>query len=184
VKEKRAGPLRQAERIVVRRNWIKAFKSPRAAPQQKLLWLKITIAAALLCAFGLSWRLWVSSRLFPLSPVSDSLPAIPFPLDVIWFVLLLGLLPIIIILDRPRKLIFSFLILAGLLSLWDQTRWQPWFYQYFLMLTAIAVYAWKNPNAQNDQAALNVCRAIIAFTYFWSGLQKLNANFVREPGLT
>jgi hypothetical protein len=99
---------------------------------------------------------------------------------VVWFVLLLGLLLIIIILDRPRKLIFSFLILAGLLSLWDQTRWQPWFYRYFLMLAAMAVYAWKSPEAQNEQAALNVCRAIIAFTYFWSGLQKLNANFARE----
>jgi uncharacterized membrane protein YphA (DoxX/SURF4 family) len=180
VKEKRAGPLRPPERIVVTRTRIKAFKRPCVTPQQKLLWLKITIPAALICSFGLSWRLWVSSHLFPMSPVGDFLPAIPFPLDVIWFVLLLGLLPLIVILDRPRTLIFSFLILAGLLSLWDQTRWQPWFYQYFLMLAAIAVYAWKSPEAQNDQAALNVCRAIIAFTYFWSGLQKLNANFVRE----
>src|SRR5262249_50644243 len=104
----------------------------------------------------------------------------PFRVDVIWFGLLLGLLLAIMIVAQPRKLIFSFLVLAGLLSLWDQTRWQPWFYQYCLMLAAIGVYAWKSPEARQDQAALNAIRAIVAFTYFWSGLQKLNANFVRE----
>src|SRR5262249_23871512 len=162
--------------MVVTRSWMKVFPTPCAEAEQKLLWLKITIPAALICAFGLSWRLWISSRLFPLSPVSSHLPAVPFPLDVMWFGLLLGLLLGIMIVAQPRKLIFSFLVLAGLLCLWDQSRWQPWFYQYCLMLAAIGVYAWKSPEARQDQAALNAIRAIVAFTYFWSGLQKLNAN--------
>lgn len=149
-------------------------------PERRIASLKITIAAALLCSFGLSWKLWVTSRLFPLSPVSEHFPAIPFPLDYIWFVSLLGLLLAIIAIGRPRKLILIFLVLAGLLCLWDQNRWQPWFYQYFFLLAALGLYAWKVPEPRNRQAALNACRLILVSTYFWSGLQKLNANFVKE----
>jgi len=156
------------------------FTSPCADAAQKLVWLKVTIAAALICGFGLSWRLWISSRLFPLSPVGDYLPAVPFPFDRIWFFLLLTLLLAIALTSRPHKLIASFLALTGLLSLWDQTRWQPWFYQYFFMLAALVFYTWKKPETKNRNAALSTCRLIVVLTYFWSGVQKLNANFVKE----
>jgi hypothetical protein len=86
----------------------------------------------------------------------------------------------VIIVAQPRKPILIFLVLAGLLSLGDQMRWQPWFYQYLFILAAIGFYAWKKPEARNHQAALNACRTITIFTYLWSGLQKLNVNFVRE----
>lgn len=149
-------------------------------PDRKLIWLKITIASALSCGFVLSWKLWVSSRLFPLSPVSDFLPTIPFPLDYIWFSLLLGLLLAIIITTQARKPILAFLALAVSLSLWDQTRWQPWFYQYLFMLGALGFYAWRKPETKNNRAALNSCRLIVVCTYVWSGIQKLNVNFFRE----
>jgi len=155
------------------------LKHPWAAPDSKLAWLKNILAIALISGFALSWRLWISSRRFPLSPVFGALPSVPFPLDIVWLVLLLGLLLAIVPLPHPRKLLFIFLVLAGLLALWDQTRWQPWFYQYYFMLLAISFYAWK-PAATRDTTAINCCRVIVAFTYFWSGLQKLNLNFVRE----
>jgi hypothetical protein len=170
----------QRERTEQPRGLINSFKSACDGPEQKLVWLKITLAAALICGLGLSWRLWISSRLFPLSPISDFLPDIPFPFDYIWFFSLLGLLLAIAIISQPRKLILTFLAVAGLLSLWDQTRWQPWFYQYFFMLSAIGFYAWRKPAAQNNPAALNACRLIVVLTYIWSGLQKLNVNFIRE----
>lgn len=156
------------------------FRNPCAEPVQKIIWLKITLAVALICGFVLSWKLWVSSRLFPLSPVSDALPVIPLPLDYVWFFLLLGLLLAISIFAQPRRLIITFLVFAGLLSLFDQTRWQPWFYQYIFMLAALGFYAWKSPEARNHQAAFNACHLILISTYFWSGFQKLNVNFVRE----
>lgn len=149
-------------------------------PEQRINSIKITIAAALLCSFGLSWRLWISSRLFPLCPVSAHFPNVAFPLDYIWFFSLLGLLLAIIAIARPRKLVLIFLVGGGLLSLWDQNRWQPWFYQYFFLLAALGLYAWKEPGAKNRQAALDACRLILVSTYFWSGVQKLNANFVSE----
>src|SRR5947207_304984 len=87
---------------------------------QRLRWLKTTTAIALLCALALSWRLWISSRLFPLSPVGDFLPRIPYPFDYIWLFLLLVLLPAIIVIAQPSRVILTFLVLAGALALWDQ----------------------------------------------------------------
>ncbi|PYS77735.1 MAG: hypothetical protein DMF70_16090, partial [Acidobacteria bacterium] len=61
-------------------------------PGRKLVWLKITLALALGLGFILSWRLWISSRRFPLAPVITNLPGVPFPLDYLWFAMVLGLL--------------------------------------------------------------------------------------------
>jgi len=47
------------------------------------------------------------------------------------------------------------------------------------MLAAIAGYD-RRKSATSRIPALDVCRAIIVFTYFWSGAQKLNANFIQE----
>ncbi len=94
-------------------------------------------AVAIGCSFLLSWKLWLSSRLFPLAPVSNRLPEIVYPFDYIWFFSLLGLLAVISFLPWRRTIILSFVCLAGSLSLWDQMRWQPWFYQYLFMLAAI-----------------------------------------------
>jgi hypothetical protein len=172
-------PPREQPKVVSVRKPMKYFNS-FVTPKHRITWVKITIVATLLCCFGLSWRLWVSSRLFPLSPVSSVLPVVLFPFDYIWLFLLLGILVGIAIIAQPRKLILYFLVFAGLLSLWDQMRWQPWFYQCFFMLAAIGFYAWKQPEAENQHVTLNACRLIVVLTYLWSGLQKLNANFVRD----
>jgi hypothetical protein len=147
----------------------------------RLLWLKVALALALLSGFLLSARLWVSdSRYYPLTPVFEGLPAILSPVEGIWFISLLFLLTAIALVLRPRKPILAFIILAGLLSLFDQSRWQPWFYQYLFMLAALALYPWGEQDPKKQEAALNVCRLIVVSTYFWSGLQKLNASFVEN----
>ena len=152
---------------------------PADSPEKKFVQLKIVVAAAFILSVGLSWRLWTSLRLFPLSPVSDFLPAVPSFLSVIWFCLLLGLLGSIMLVRWPRGLIVIFLVLAGLLALWDQERWQPWFFEYLFLLAAIGLYKRGNA-ASGELAALNASRLIVACLYLWSGLQKLNVNFIRE----
>ena len=160
------------------------------APDRKLGWLKITLAPALGLGFILSWRLWISSRQFPLAPVFRNLPAVPFPLDYIWFALLLGLLLMICIRAEPRKLVIMFLVLTGLLALFDQMRWQPWFYQYFFMLAAFASYAGKRPEAKNNRKALDCCapakRLLDARvrwrTWRWQGRDRRRASPHRDEG--
>lgn len=155
-------------------------------PGRRVFWLKEVWAAAFVAGMLLSPRLWVSDRNYPLCPVFDELPEIPYPLDYFWFAGLLGLLAAILIVPRPARLLIAFVGLAGLLSLWDQNRWQPWFYQYLFIGIALACYPWRDPEGQPERraAALDACRLIIAATYFWSGLQKLNPEFAERiyPG--
>jgi hypothetical protein len=41
---------------------------------------------------------------------------------------------------RPAKAIAAFVALAAAYSLYDQSRWQPWFDQYLFMLVALGLY--------------------------------------------
>jgi len=138
---------------------------------RRLTALRITTAIAFLCGLGLSWRLWTSARLFPLAPVSDALPLLPPPIDGVLFFALIALLLATAIVPRSRVPVIASLVVALGLGVLDQTRWQPWFYQYVVMLVALA---------QRGKDPLDTCRIIVAFTYVWSGLQKLNATFVDE----
>jgi hypothetical protein len=97
-----------------------------------------------------------------------------FPVDYIVFAALIGLLIAASVLARRGILIVLFVVLL-LLALQDQSRWQPWFYQYVLMLLAIALAGPDRP-----EAAFNTCCLIVAATYVWSGLAKLNPHFMGE----
>jgi uncharacterized membrane protein YphA (DoxX/SURF4 family) len=79
--------------------------------------------------------------------------------------------------STPKVYITVFLALVIVLALLDQCRWQPWAYQYSLMLATLAVFYWKGGRLEDESATLNICRLIIASIYFYSGLQKLNSTF-------
>jgi len=158
-----------------------AVSSSHASARQAF-GLKIVLAVGLIGGFLLSPKLWISTRFYPLSPVWSKLPAIGHPWDRVWFGALLALLVGVVVHPRPRWLLTAFCILAGMLSLWDQSRWQPWFYQYLFMSIALAAFPWRNPQESplRAEAALNACRVIMAGMYFWSGLQKLNPLFLDD----
>ncbi len=133
----------------------------------------------LIAGLALSPKLWVSSRYYPLTSVGPLLHAFLFPFDYIaYFALLAHLLALCAAPKRPI-LIAAFTLIA-LLAMQDQSRWQPWFYQYIFMLLAVAL---AGPKREPD--ARNTCRLIVAAAYFWSGLAKLNPNFIDNflPGL-
>jgi hypothetical protein len=144
----------------------------------RIIWTKFVIAMGFLCGFLLSRKLWVSTRFFPLVPVIDGLPRISYPLDYIYFATLLVLLLCITVSLEPRIYIAVFVTLSFILFLLDQSRWQPWVYQYVFMLAAIGFFSWKSDDTQGSEDALNMCRLIVAFIYFYSGLQKTNLHFV------
>lgn len=121
-------------------------------------------------------RLWLSSRSYPLIPVSEKLPGVSAPFDYILFLSLLVLLILIAVVKRPFVFVVLFLILSLFLVLTDQSRLQPWFYQYAFMLAAFAFYSGSR-SEENQHALLNTCRLIIVSMYVWSGIQKLNVGF-------
>jgi hypothetical protein len=146
----------------------------------RIFWLKATVGAGLAAGFLLSPKLWVSSRMYPLAPVWQFLPVIPPPFDYAWFGVLLALLVWIVATARPAKPIALFVALAATYALFDQSRWQPWFYQYLFMLAALGLY-YANPGRDGQRdSMLNACRLIVVSIYFWSGIQKANPAFVHE----
>lgn len=159
---------------------LKTLGGFRVEPARKFVWLRVTLALSCACGFLLSVKLWVSTRQYPLSPVSDLLRAVAYPFDYVWFGSLLLLLAAITFVARPRKLIVAFVALSILLALWDQTRWQPWFYQYLFMLAALAFYERGRADDGRNAATINTCRLVVASIYFWSGMQKFHVSFGGE----
>jgi hypothetical protein len=120
----------------------------------------------------------LSTRAYPLTPLWDAVPSLPYPADYA----LLGLYVALVAgmgVARGRAvgwLAAGALALAALLVLGDTSRLQPWFYQYSFMLLAICLYGWGRISAADT---LNACRLIVVATYIWSGLQKANVSFVQ-----
>jgi hypothetical protein len=121
----------------------------------------------MLAGLLLSPKLWLSSRLYPLTPVWSGLHPIPPPFDwVLYGALLVSVAAAAV---WPRA-VATFLGLAAAMVAFDQSRLQPWLYQYSFMLLALGFGG--DPK--------NVCRLIMASVYFWSGVQKLNGGFVDD----
>jgi uncharacterized membrane protein YphA (DoxX/SURF4 family) len=133
--------------------------------ERRLLYLRVTIVAGTIASMALSHKLWLSARFYPLTPVFPFLRPIPSPFDTILFGATLLALALSAL--TPRLIPF-FATLAVVLVVCDQSRLQPWFYEYVFLLVGVA---FASPNA---------CRLIVAGTYFWSGAQKLNAGFITD----
>lgn len=141
--------------------------------------LKLILVFGMFAGLALSPMLWLSQRYYPLTPLFGFLPTIPSPIDHILYGTLLLILAITAISSRPTRWIGIFVGLSIFEALFDQSRWQPWFYQYLILLTAVGIYA-EEENCDDDQhhPALNACRFVVACTYFWSGCQKAHPDFV------
>jgi hypothetical protein len=148
-------------------------------PSDRVVWLRVTLALASLAGLLLSAKLWLSARWYPLTPISAALPAIPPPIDL-WLFLLLVLLAVAVVVSGSRWIALAFVGLLTLLCLWDQSRWQPWVYQYAFMLVALAIAPGGASRLEQAPQVLATCRVIVASLYVWSGLQKLNAGFALE----
>jgi hypothetical protein len=133
--------------------------------------LRITVILGLLGGLALSPKLWISSRFYPFTPVWSFLGPFRPPVDYVVLFALVALLLALIVTPR-RPLFAAVFALLLLLALQDQSRWQPWFYQYVVMLLVIAF-----AGSERRDAALNACCLIVAATYIWSGLAKLNPSF-------
>jgi hypothetical protein len=150
--------------------------TPRKGTEKRLVLLRLALAAGLVAGLLLSPNLWVSARPYPLTPLLDAVPPLPYPADYALFGLFVALVAGVGV-ARGRTmgwLATGVRALATFFELEDESRLQPWFYQYSFMLAAFCLYGWGRMGASD---AFNTCRLIVASTYFWSGLQKANAGF-------
>lgn len=139
-------------------------------------------AAGLLCGVALSPRLWFpAGRSFPRVPLLLDLP--PAPTRAAEFLLsglLVAALVAVLCGWRPALSAPLAVSLLTLLILLDQTRLQPWVYQYLLLLTLLALGRRTGGGARADGLTLSLMQLVVASLYFWGGAQKLNYAFSRE----
>lgn len=182
-----------------------------ARPPERARLFRVVLSLAVLSGLALSRRLWLSSceptpawdspsghspdwlpagglspgRLYPNVPAFDFLPRVAPPLDYGWLAALAALLAAVAVAKRPRLYAGAFVTLAAAYALFDESRWQPWFYQYLFMMLMVAAGARGEeggPEARESQEpeALRACALAVACVYFWSGAQKLNPQFFAE----
>ena len=113
-------------------------------PENRILWLKVVVVCGLIAGLLLSLRLWTFERFFPLAPLLDNFPVVPPLINLFFFILLIGALLAILLNPKPQKLIFLAVFIATFFAVFDQMRWQPWFYQYVFMLATIGLYSWDS----------------------------------------
>ncbi len=138
--------------------------------------LKALVSGGLLAGVALSPKLWIASRTYPLVPVAASFPRFRHPLDWMLVAGLAGAVATVALVARPLPALAAALCLGTLLVCLDQSRLQPWFYQYLLMLGSLAWF-YATPDPRRRAGAVNACRLLLASIYFWSGVQKINSNF-------
>lgn len=145
--------------------------------QSRLKFFKALVMLAFLAGFLLSPRLWTTQgRFFPVLSPFDNLPAIAFPFDVMLLLLFIGL-GIVWIFYKKRRIGLMAIVSLATILMQDQMRWQPWVYQYSLLLLP---YLLQTDTKENEKSILCCLQWIIAGIYVWSGIQKLNPGFLSQ----
>jgi hypothetical protein len=137
--------------------------------------IKASIVIALVIGFLLSPQLWVNEgRFFPVITPIDGMNSLSAPFDLFLMSLFVGLSAVWIFYEKRR---IGFIALASLIIViaQDQMRWQPWVYLYVLMLLP---YLTQSSKGENKKLILICLQWIIAGVYIWSGIQKMNSNFL------
>jgi hypothetical protein len=144
--------------------------------QSRLKLVKAVVVLAFVAGFLLSPGLWITKeRFFPvLSPI-DSLPIIVFPFDIMLLLLFIGLGVTWIF---CKKRLIGLIVMTSLIAVLvqDQMRWQPWVYQYCILLLP---YLLQPDTPKNEKSIFRCLQWVIAGVYVWSGIQKLNPGFIK-----
>ena len=148
-------------------------------PASRIFWLKLLVVLVFCLGLAMSPHLWIGPRSYPVAPVFDSLrgPGTRWTTAVCRSVCVAVAM---LVSPRPQKLIAAFLAIIVTFCLLDQTRWQPWVFLYGFLLGTLALFSWDSEDLAGRNRALNIARLIVAGTYLFSGLQKINPNFMQN----
>ncbi|HEY0765782.1 MAG TPA: hypothetical protein VGD61_25605 [Pyrinomonadaceae bacterium] len=137
-----------------------------------LYWLRIVVVVAFLCGIVMSPHLWFDfGRSFPRAPIVSGLM---LRQDFVISIALVVTLVLAAIMARARWYLVTSVVLTIVLVGLDQTRLQPWVYQYAIMLALLGF------GGANQKAVVAVNQIVVATLYFWSGLHKLSWSFVHD----
>ncbi len=147
-------------------------------PASRLYWLKAAVLATLAVQFAMSSPLWIGPRSYPLTPIFDGLPPLPTAAGYALYAAFFVLAAAAVVASRPQRFLGALVAVLAVFILFDQTRLQAWIFQLGFLAATLALFSWRGDDVAGRDRALNTARLIIVATYVYSGLQKLNANFV------
>lgn len=158
----------------------KIFANLRHTNLSRIEILKYVIVLEMFSGVLMSINLWTNIRSFPVVPVVENLDFINNFQLILWPLLLISLLGVLI----SNKLLYVLIPTLFIYILGDQIRLQPWVYQYLIMFSILFFYTYlrksKELKNENQYKILTLFRIILGGIYFFSGLQKLNSNFIFE----
>lgn len=140
------------------------------------------VAGGFVVGLLLTRNLWLSERLYPLTPVWFALPVIPYPFDYAVYLALIATSAVAVVVTNPRPWLATAAALYFGYSLFDQQRWVPFFNEIGALLIVLAFYDWRAGDRDRARVVLDTCGTVIVLIYLWSGVQKLNYNFINSVG--
>lgn len=157
---------------------LKELYYPNVALYKRLRAAKNIIAIGMILSIATSWRLWTNDRFFPQVPMFN----FGFEINNLTSYILFGLFGLSIVgllVSRfARPFVVTSFVLGIVLVIIDQNRLQPWFYMYMIMLFVLCFYNWRVDEPKNYTAIYTSLTLVIGGVYLWSGIQKLNPNFM------
>ena len=136
----------------------------------KNIWVRLLLFLGFTIPFILSFPVWLSKRDFPVTPFIFKPLEFDFYVDITLLLLLLLSAIWFVIKEKGRGGLYFF-ILYALLSILDQTRIQPFFFE--IAILVFLYYLFRNDFERFKVALL----LLMAGTYIWSGLHKANPTF-------
>ena len=154
-------------------------------PHARVFWSKIVLCLAFLIPMPITWKLFIgeSVRYYPTTPVAKFLPPLPAWVDYLAFYSIIISLVLVLFTSRPKKLLTWFLLVSGIFSLWDQSRWMPYYVEFWWMFAVLRLFPWHRLRESaalisNREETLNTLGAMLCGIWFWSGAQKINARYL------
>jgi len=147
-----------------------------ASPEPRLALAVRLIAAGTLFCLAFSGSLWLSTRLYPLTPAFSLVPAFPWPLDAAAVAVLVGLLVTVLVRPLARLPSAAVVGLLAVLFAQDQSRLWPSFYSFFLLFLLVLGHERRD----DPRAAARTFAGMqftVAAIYFWGGVHKLTPHF-------
>lgn len=141
-------------------------------------WIRRLVVAGFIAPLFFVWKFFVGERFYAHVPLHPAMGELPTWVDGTCFLLIILSLLASFIWVRSRRALGFFLVLSLLFSLWDQSRWMPYFYQFYFMFVALYAVSIPSPSEEQQEQTFNTLRCIVLGIWFWSGLHKISAAYV------
>lgn len=154
--------------------------------QSAVEWLRSLAALGMFCGLFSSSALWTNfGRTLPACPLIE-LPGgdlVPGIIDPIFFVIALVLSALLVFKKAGIATFGALFASLFLLVLRDLNRFQPWLYEYLLIISFCLAPLSPGETAEDRKAhSLQAVSILLISMYFFSGLQKINWRFLTAIG--